>query len=355
MFLSHDFEDTILYEPARKDGLACDTLNIVTGFTDCDMIAQHIIQLHDEQGNRGRFMPHIQVNMLLGMYKGAGITQNKHTKIMQTLNRINNIDSKKIHMTCRYVYCNAQVHSKAYVWLKDNKPVKAFMGSANYSVNAFRIRREIMTDCDAEAVMKYFQEIYEDTKDCFDKDVVQYLHFSKSSTQEEELSPFNIENLSYEALDKKPPLDVLEVSWLTSDGKVGETSGPNWGIRHKDGYISQNGVYTPYNRDPNQAYIPYNKYQQKPGFFPDRKHPDDKNCPLFKAVTKDDGIFYMRMAQQGNKGLQTAESNAILGKWLRKKLSLPDGAVVKLSDFKKYRRTSVKFRKYADDVFLMDF
>lgn len=354
MFLSHDFENTILYKPARKDGEACDTLNIVTGFTDCDMISQHFIHLHDEQGRGGSIVPNIHINVLLGMYKGAGITKNKHINIMQTLNRLNTID-KKIHITCRYVYRNAEVHSKAYVWLRQGQPVEAFMGSANYSVSAFRVRREIMTDCDPQAVMSYFQEISADTMDCYNKEVVQYLRFANSDAQEEELSPFNVENLSYEALDKKPPLDVLEVSWLTRDGKVGETSGPNWGIRHKEGYVAENGVYTKYNRDRNQAYIPYNKWQQKPGFFPDRKHPGDKNCPLFKAVTKNDGIFYMRMAQQGNKGLHTAESNAILGKWLRHKLGLEDGAFVTLADFKRYGRTSVRFRKYADDVFLMDF
>ncbi|MDY6375846.1 MAG: NgoFVII family restriction endonuclease, partial [Succinivibrionaceae bacterium] len=77
--------------------------------------------------------------------------------------------------------------------------------------------------------------------------------------------------------------------------------------------------------------------------------------PLFKAVTKDEGTFYMRMAQDNNKAIHTAESNALLGKWLRHRLGVPEGAPVSDEDFERYGKSKVTFYKFADDVFVMDF
>lgn len=354
MLYTHDFEKTVLYDPARIDGEACDHLQIVTGFTDCDMIAQHLIQLHDEQRGKGKkYSDRIDIDIILGMYKGTGLTKRKHRNIMQTLNRINAIDPAHIHTSCHYIYQGPEVHSKVYAWVRDGQAVKGFAGSANYTVNAFRIRRESMADCSGVDALDYYASLFPDTIDCFDPTVPDLLKLSDSNIPDEEISPDSIENLTYDGLMKRAPIDVLEVSWLTKDGKVGESSGPNWGIRKAEGYIDQHGMYVKYNRDRNQAYLPYNN--RKEGFFPDRKDPDDKNCPLFKAVTKDDGIFYMRMAQDNNKALHTAESNAILGAWLRKRLRVPEGSPVTLDDFKRYGRSSVTFYKFADDVFVMDF
>lgn len=351
MLYTHDFEKKILYNPSRLDSESCDNLLIVTGFTDCEMIAQHLIQLHDEQGEK--YVRKINIDIILGMYKGSGLTERKHRNIMQTLNRINSISRNTIHTTCRYIYRNEEVHSKVYVWRRAGQPILGFAGSANYTINAFRIRREAMADCPGKDASDYYAQLFQDSIDCFDGNVRNVLKFSNASVPDDELSPDNIENLTYDGLKARTPLDVLEVSWLTKDNKVGKSSGPNWGFRGEIGYFDLNGEYVRYNRNPNQAYLPYNNRKQ--GFFPDRKNPEDKNCPLFKVVTKDDGIFYMRMAQQNNKALHTAESNAILGAWLRKRLRVPDGSPVTMDDFKRYGKTAVTFYKYADDVYIMDF
>lgn len=354
MLYTQDFENVVLYNPAQLDWLNCDHLQIVTGFADCDMISQHLIQLHDGQVGKGKiYSSKINIDIILGMYKGAGLTMRKHRNILQTLNRVNAIDSNHIHTSCRYIYRGDEVHSKVYAWSKNGEPLLSYVGSANYTVNAFRVRRETMCDCEPDEPVEYYNSLLNDSIDCFDKDVPKLLRLSDTNIPDEEISPDNYENLTYDNLIKRTPIDVLNVSWLSQNGRVGESSGPNWGIRSKDGYIDQHGIYVKYNRDRNQAYLPYNN--RKVGFFPDRKNPHDKNCPLFKAVTKNDGIFYMRMAQDNNKALHTAESNAILGKWLRKCLRLPDGAPVTLADFKRYGRTYVTFYKYADDVFIMDF
>ena len=253
------------------------------------------------------------------------------------------------------MYKNDEVHSKVYTWLREGNPVVGYAGSANYTINSFRTRREVLTNCPPQDSFDYYSSLLDDTVDCFDPHVKDLIRLSDRNIPDEEISPDNIENLTYESLMRRPPIDALEVSWLGTDGKVGRSSGPNWGFRSKEGYIDQHGNYVHYNRDRNQAYIPYNVRQHKEGFFPDRKNPGDKNCPLFKAVTKYDGIFYMRMAQDNNKALHTAESNAILGKWLRKRLNVPEGSPVTFEDFRRYGKTAVTFYKYSDDVFVMDF
>ena len=132
---------------------------------------------------------------------------------------------------------------------------------------------------------------------------------------------------------------------MRADGSdTGYGSGINWGIR-------KNGT----KRDQNQAYIPYNHKDKKAGFFPDREHPDDENCPMFKVITKDFGSFHMRMAQQGNKALHSVESNAILGEWIRKRIGAPAGGYVTKQMLELYGKTYVTFRKYDDGTYLLDF
>ncbi len=171
------------------------------------------------------------------------------------------------------------------------------------------------------------------------------LSFSRKTPANTEIEgPDNSEE-EYEEYNRKPPLDQINVSWLMADGSgTGYGSGPNWGIR-------QNG--TP--RNPNQAYIPYNAQDKKPGFFPERHSSSEKNAPMFKVLTKDIGAFHMRIAQQGDKALESVESNAILGKWVRDKLGLSFGTFVTSQHFQNYGRSYVTFRKYEGNVYLLDF
>lgn len=66
-------------------------------------------------------------------------------------------------------------------------------------------------------------------------------------------------------------------------------------------------------------------------------------------------VFHMRMAQAGNKAIHVAESNAILGEWLRKRLNVPSGEFITKEMLEHYGKTSVKFRKYEDGTYLLDF
>jgi hypothetical protein len=287
------------------------------------------------------------VDIILGMTKSS-LSKKKHQDICRLLGYLN--ESKGMpKVTCRYICSGSEVHSKVYVWnLRDTSgnmtPNIAFCGSLNYTMNAFYKRRESVTVCDAVSAYEYFNELMPDTIDCFDPLVSDKLKNIANNTQNDFEDVDNLDK-DYFAYDKETPIATLRVSLLKADGSdTGYGSGINWGIR-------KNGT----KRNQNQAYIPYNAKDKVKDFFPDRISPDDKNCPIFKVITKDFGSFHMRMAQQGNKGLHSAESNAILGEWIRKRIGAPSGGYVTKQMLELYGKTYVTFRKYKDETYLLDF
>ena len=59
-----NFEEEILFTPARKDGEACNHLKIVTAFTDVERISSHLIKLFD--GRNKEYVSGIKVDIILG-------------------------------------------------------------------------------------------------------------------------------------------------------------------------------------------------------------------------------------------------------------------------------------------------
>lgn len=328
--------DEILLKPALE--LGCNSLKIVTGYTDTEFISRHLIQLADLNAKT------ISVDMILGMTGNSGLTQRKHDSISNLIKELQTNPSMP-ELFCRYKCQGSDIHSKVYVWYKEGKPFIAFCGSANYSTNAFLRRRECMTECDSSEAEQYFFKLLPDTVLSTDSDILEKILFTKKKIVDSEFDEYNLENLNWEMFESKTPLDTCKISLLQADGsETGLGSGINWGIR-------PNGQ----KRDRDQAYIPYNKADKKDGFFPLKLDPEEKNNPLFKVVTKDFPPFLMRVAQQGNKGIHTATSNALLGKYFRKKLNIPSGEIITRSMLEAYGKTYVIFKKYENDIYLLDF
>lgn len=346
-FITSGFDEPILYAPARTELLnPCTSLKIITAFTDCERISTHMIKLSEGMKN-GRLAKGLSVEIILGMTKSS-LSQKKHEDICRLIGFLNTSKGMP-KISCRYICNGAEVHSKVYVWLQNNAageytPYIAYCGSLNYTMNAFYKRRESVSLCNASEVYAYYNELRCDTVDCLDPTVAEKLRNIINNTTDAYAEIDNSE-ADYLFYDRKEPIDTLSVSLLRANGSdTGYGSGINWGIR-------KNGT----RRDPNQAYIPYNHKDKKSGFFPDRKSPEDENCPMFKVITRDFGSFHMRMAQQGNKALHSVESNAIIGEWIRKRIGAPSGGYVTKQMLELYGRTYVTFRKYGDEMFLLDF
>lgn len=346
-FITSNFDEPVLYTPARTEfSRPCSSLKIITAFTDCERISTHMIKLAEGMKNN-RLSKGLSVEIILGMTKSS-LSKKKHEDICRLI-RILNGSKGMPKISCKYICQGSEVHSKVYIWTYQDKdgmemPYIAFCGSLNYTMNAFYKRRESVSICNSLEAYEYYKSLMVDTIDCFDTEVSDKLKNVINNTAENFVEPDNSEK-DYLVYDKETPVDTLKVSLLRSDGSdTGYGSGINWGIR-------KNGT----KRDQNQAYIPYNRKDKKIGFFPDRINPDDENCPMFKVITKDFGSFHMRMAQQGNKGLHSVESNAILGEWIRKRIGAPSGGYVTKQMLELYGKTYVTFRKYEDGTYLLDF
>lgn len=336
-FITKNFDEPILYGPATTDS-GHNNLKIITAFTDCERISTHLIKLSDGMKSK-RYVHNLSVDIILGMTKSS-LSLKKHKDICRLVTRIKSAGRDMPDLNCYYIRSGAEVHSKIYLWGKESVYDLAYCGSLNYTMNAFYKRRESVAACDPRAAFAYYNELMNDTVDCLDKEAAERIKGVVNNKEE----IVDADDADYSYYDKQTPVDILQVSLLTSQGDVGYGSGVNWGIR-------PNGT----KRNPNQAYIPYNSADKKEGFFPDRVNPNDDNCPIFRVCTSDFGTFHMRMAQANNKALQTAESNAILGEWLRQRLGLPSGSFIQKQMMENYGKTYVTFRKYADGTYLMDY
>ena len=355
-FITSDFDEPVLFAPARTEQQTpCNNLKIITAFTDCERISTHLISLSEGMKNE-RLTKNLSVDIILGMTKSS-LSLKKHEDICRLIRFVN--ESRGMpKVSCRYISNGPEVHSKIYMWcqnpyydyssqtwVNDTLPRLGYCGSLNYTMNAFYKRREsVSLVAEPTQLYSYYNRLLVDTVDCFNPEAKERLKNVINNGKDAFEEPDNSER-DYLIYDGQKPIAVLEVSLLRADGTdTGYGSGVNWGIR-------KNGT----KRNQNQAYIPYNAADKVEGFFPDRIHPDDENCPMFRVVTKDFGSFHMRMAQQGNKAIHSVESNSILGEWIRKRIGAPDGGYITKQMLEHYGKTYVTFRKYDDGTYLLDF
>ena len=232
--ISSNFDEPILYSPARIENkeLTCNSLKIITAFTDCERISTHAIALSDGLKSH-LFAKDINIDIILGMTKSS-LSEKKHKDICRLLHYINSTRSMP-HISCRYISSGTEVHSKIYIWgYPDSNqdfdlfPSRAYCGSLNYTMNAFYKRRETVTYCNPFSALNYYQSLLPDTIDCFDPDAVKRIKKVSNNNQPEEYDlPDNSES-DYLTYDLKKPVDTLNVSLLKADGsEAGFGSGVN--------------------------------------------------------------------------------------------------------------------------------
>ena len=175
--ISSGFDEPVLYAPARIERLhPCNSLKIITAFTDCERISTHMINLQDGIRNH-RFVKGIKVDIILGMTKSS-LSNKKHEDICRLIKFINDSHSMP-KITCRYICTGSEVHSKIYIWgsqydVATEIPCRAFCGSLNYTTNSFYKRRESVAMCDPLSAYNYYTELLSDTIDCFDSSCWDY-------------------------------------------------------------------------------------------------------------------------------------------------------------------------------------
>ena len=314
--ISRNIAQQVLFSPID---IGADKLCIISGYSSPNMVSWLLRTLYERKSKP------INIQLIVGMTSYDGINIVAHEGFKELHN--NKLESSYSNFQCSYVYdTTCPVHSNLYIWVKNDKPIIAYLGSANFTQSSFLSNREeLLVICDPQEALEYYKNIETKTIFCNHSEVEEYVVLHNKNDLLDDDGQLK---LSGEGVVK------ATLPLLTRKGDVGTKSGLNWGQRNR--------------RNRNQAYIPLPSKIAKQGFFPlEQRH--------FTAKTDDGIILVLRVEQQGNKAITTPLSNAQLGEYFRKRLGLSNGAYVTKQDLLSYGRTNVTFYKIDDEEFFMDF
>lgn len=316
MIISSDLFKHILEVPMQQ---GADELRVVSGYATPAMVSRHIHLARENELN-------VKIRLLVGMCPSDGISQNNHRGFKGLV-------GGEFHgaFECSYIFNRPSVHSKVYAWLRNGKPVCGFVGSANYTQNAFsKNQMEAMVPCVADTAFNYFQSLTENSIYCTYNEVEGLINiYQNRATQKQFAESGGLPN-------HLVGLSSVKISLLTKYGVVPARSGLNWGQRPEAG------------RDPNQSYLSLRAEVYKTDFFPER-------AVHFTVLTDDGKTIICSRAQDEGKGIHTPHNNALLGEYFRNRLGLASGAPVTKADLDSYGRTDVTFYKVDDETYYMDF
>lgn len=320
LYHSTNLYEEVLIKPAY-DG--ANGLKIISGYATSAMAfhhLEHLLALNKE----------INISLLVGMCPLNGLSISNH-KGFQT---IANLEFPK-NFSCSYIFQAPAVHSKLYIWYKNNSFYKAYIGSANYTQNAFlNKQREILLETSNQNVESYYSLIEKDSIYCTHNDVENLIQIFSTKNYS---NNYTIRGQDNELHTTEHGNSQVTISLLSSrTGDIQNVGGLNWGQRE--------------GRNPNQAYIQLPPDVYKSDFFPLRSQ-------HFTVVTDDSKLFICTRAQKDQNGqaIETPHNNSLLGEYFRNRLGLPNGAFIKKSDLERYGRTNVTFYKIDNENYVMDF
>lgn len=336
---SADLFDYALLRPRISAELP-DTLKIVSGYASCAMAVAHFLAVGKMAKAMKRGLP-LNVDLVYGMTGAEGLTKPNHLGFVSMANHSE--FAYDGDFACSYVKRPEAVHSKVYVWCRGGVPVSAFVGSANYSQQAFYSpnRTETLAECDPESALDFFKSVKSRSENCL---TARWEDFSPRAKPAAKASPDAVVDVERDITSPFFGRQKVEISLLNKNGDMGNGGCLNWGVR-PDGTPRTSGSSR---REPNQAYIRVPGEVRKSDFFPKRPY-------RFTVTTDDDQVLSCVRAQDGDKAIETPQNNSELGRYFRKRLGLPLGSYITVDDMRRYGRMSVTFYKLAEDSFFMDF
>lgn len=320
---SNNFYNSILIEPAETHN----NLSIVSGYASPAMVFHHLKELATSNLD-------INLNLIIGMTSKDGISMAQHTAFKKLMD----VDFRG-KFECRYIIDSAPVHSKVYSWNDGSSGEQGFMGSLNYSQNAFlrSKQRELAIECAPEGPFNYYNSIVCNSVLCNDirAEELTRLYVPRPSTRSNaSVSSSGSHVTTFASQTQLLGLKKLSLSLINRNGAVSARSSLNWGQRP--------------NREPNQAYIPLPSDVYHGNFFP-------PVAEHFTVVTDDGQSFTMTRAQQNGKAIETPHDNSLIGKYFRQRLLLPLGSFVEKRHLENYGRTTIDFYKEDDETYYLDF
>lgn len=324
MVILKDIYEKVLLEPISR---GYTDLKIVSGYASAPMVSHHFETIKEKRLDIN------SIELIVGMAPKDGINISDYQGFIE-----NKRTFYKNQFDCKYICTPPSVHSKLYIWGNVAGDVEAYIGSANYTQNAF-IRKgneEILSLCDGKAALDYYYGLDARTIYCDHSEVKEeFLIYSRedmlrnSKRKRDEL-------IKGEYKDETAIGSSVTLSLVSRrlGGEVPKRSGLNWGQRS--------------GRDKNQAYlsIPSNIYRTN--FFPPVGE-------AFSMITDDDKTLICVRAQENGKAIHSTQNNSYMGEYFRNRLGLASGEFVKKDHLLEYGRTDVEITKIDDDTYYLNF
>lgn len=318
--------DRVLLEPINQ---GANSLKIVSGYATSAMAFHHLNRIRS-LGKR------LKVDLVVGMTPIDGLSLSNHRGFQKLM-----AEDFSGDFSCSYIMDMPPVHSKMYLWSADDKPIAAYLGSANYTQRAFISGKqgEILGESDTVLCEEYFDTISSRSIFCnhheAENSIVIYSD-AQHLRNRKRVKHENQEEREQVGDGIVGDIDHVKVTFINRSGEISARSGLNWGQRPEEG------------REPNQAYIPLKAEIYNSDYFP----PVGQH---FTVHTDDNKVIICSRAQQNGKAIHTPHNNSLIGEYFRNRLGVPNGKPVTEDHFKKYGRFDVDFYKVDDETFLMDF
>lgn len=326
--------DKIVYE--RYKMYKCDDIVIVSGYVGPEPIRK-ISKLP------------IHTTVVYGMYGCDGIGRGLHETLIHEDNEYPNVD----------IYYSAMpVHSKIYMWRYKGEVIHALIGSANFSTNGLTTpNKETLAETTADtfsAMDAYYRLIQERWIRCTDKSVVLR---NKAKVKKTDYAVFDPEVCSM-------PLFIIE----NNKEVIQKGNGLNWGMAKLTGsHVNINDACIAIPADISRHYE--NMFPQKrlsPSKTDNLARKDHRdNDPI--DIIWDDGTTMTGLLEgtrtktidgvkvEYAKQIATTPSKALLGKYMRKRLGVPEGQAITMEDLERYGRKTIDISLQGEGVYYFDF
>ena len=275
--------------------------------------------------------------VIYGMYGEDGIGD----RLNQTLIKLNDENENT-----NIIYSTIPVHSKCYIWKKENNIKHALIGSANFSSNGLNTPfREVLAETNRDSfttLNDYIEKVIENSIDCHEA-----ITRNKISKQVGESS---------EIFDP----DFCVMTLLDpATGEVQNCNGLNWG--------QGNVAHT----NKNDANIPIRaKYLENyPNLFPEKrdfpqqdrtgkKRHNDHIEIIWDDGTTMEGLLEGNYTKNGKiypKQISSCPEKKVLGEYIRSRIGVPSEHKITRTDLERYGRTDITVSLQGEGIYYFDF
>lgn len=269
-------------------------------------------------------------DIIFGLYK-----ENQKAVLHQQLLSINS-EKTKIH------YPDILCHSKCYLWLKEEKPLRGLIGSANFSENGLcSDYRETLFEVDQNQLYPlkgYIELIFGSAKLC---------------------SAYKLEEIQKRERERIEPTDLTKCEMVLYDPETGQTqdsAGLNWGMHTGKVHTRLNDAYIA---------IRTEHIRKFPKLFPPKqpKIEGRKRQNEIIEIIWDDG-YRMKGLLEGSqpvdditypKQIASYPHKDELGIYLRKRIGVQVGQKISREDLVKYGRDTISVLLLEEGVYQFDF